>query len=493
MEIDRDLVERITREVVSRLGAAAPSAREGHAGSGGLLAVLTCGCSGIDEAVAQLEQCRSRFGSITILLCTCAEGKAGEEVARRVRPDRLLKESQGATSSEAIASATAVAIPICTMTTAAQIGLLMSDSLASSVAIKALVRRLPLVIATNSMLASLTRGDYIPPGFQSVGAEHIERLRRVGARPCDIRELSATLTGAPSSSPASLAPSTAAPAYSATIECAPAMKNLEDFVMASIADDPSCTPCIAKVHSAIEQCIAAGACRVGTAGATEKVKSGVAGMIDHTLLKAEATPAEVEKLCAEAREYRFKSVCINPGYVSLAKRLLRGSGVLVCTVVGFPLGATTTATKAAETRDAVADGADEIDMVINIGALKSGEYEKVKHDMEAVVEAAKGRVVKVILETHFLTDEEKVAACQLAVAAGVDFVKTSTGFGGGGATVADIALMRKVVGPNLGVKASGGVRTTEDAQKMISAGASRIGASASIAIATGKKSETKGY
>ncbi|RMH54803.1 MAG: deoxyribose-phosphate aldolase [Candidatus Hydrogenedentota bacterium] len=283
---------------------------------------------------------------------------------------------------------------------------------------------------------------------------------------------------------------------SATVDCRTAVEDIEEYLVSKLADDPTCAPCAARVRESIEECIAAGACRIGTTGSAEVAGNKgdrIAKMIDHTFLKPNATPKDIERLCAEARKFGFKSVCVNPTYVSLCKRLLRGSGVLVCTVIGFPLGATTTAAKAAETRDAVADGADEIDMVINVGALKAGEYEKVKHDIEAVVEAAKGRTVKVILETHLLTDEEKVAACQLCVAAGAHFVKTSTGFGGGGATPEDVALMRKVVGRSLGVKASGGVRTKEDAEKMIRAGATRIGASASVAIVTGKKSQKAGY
>jgi deoxyribose-phosphate aldolase len=310
-----------------------------------------------------------------------------------------------------------------------------------------------------------------------------------------VREVVARLqnTTAPNQAPSA---GRQAPAFvpSAAIECAPVVRRIEEYVTSAMADDPSCQPCAAKLRAAIDQCVDAGACRIGTFGESDtQAHGGVNRMIDHTLLKATTIPEEIEKLCAEARQYHFKSVCINPGYVSLCKRLLQGSGVLVCTVVGFPLGATTTAAKAAETRDAVADGADEIDMVINIGALKSGDYEKVKHDIEAVVEAAKGRTTKVIFETHLLTDEEKVAACQLSVAAGAHFVKTATGFSGGGATAEDIALMRRVVGPALGVKASGGVRSREDADKMIQAGANRIGASASIEIVTGKKSQSKGY
>lgn len=233
----------------------------------------------------------------------------------------------------------------------------------------------------------------------------------------------------------------------------------------------------------------AGACRVGhaTEGAAPHGQCGtLAEYIDHTLLKPTATDSEVLEVCRQAREYHFASVCINPAYVALTARELAGSGVKVCTVIGFPLGSTTSETKAFETRDAVAKGADEIDMVIHIGKLKSGDFEYVCNDIRAVVQSAQGRVVKVIIETSLLTDDEKVAACILAKAAGAHFVKTSTGFGGGGATPEDIALMRKTVGPTLGVKASGGVRDCESAHKLIEAGASRLGASASVAIVEGK-------
>jgi deoxyribose-phosphate aldolase len=214
--------------------------------------------------------------------------------------------------------------------------------------------------------------------------------------------------------------------------------------------------------------------------------TNVAAMIDHTLLKPEATRQQIESLCQEAKEYKFASVCVNPTWVSTAKELLAGSGVMVCTVIGFPLGATTSETKAFETKNAIENGAEEVDMVINIGALKDHNDELVEKDIRAVVEAAKGKAhTKVIIETSLLTKEEKVRACELSVKAGADFVKTSTGFSTGGATAEDIALMRKTVGPDVGVKASGGVRNTEDVQKMIEAGATRIGASSSIAIVNG--------
>ncbi|WP_445612726.1 deoxyribose-phosphate aldolase [Geobacillus sp. YF-1] len=213
----------------------------------------------------------------------------------------------------------------------------------------------------------------------------------------------------------------------------------------------------------------------------------MAKMIDHTLLKPEATKEQIIQLCREAKQYGFASVCVNPAWVKAAARELSGTDVRVCTVIGFPLGATTPETKAFETNNAIENGAGEVDMVINIGALKSGDDELVERDIRAVVEAAAGKaLVKVIIETALLTDEEKVRACQLAVKAGADYVKTSTGFSGGGATVEDVALMRRTVGDKAGVKASGGVRDRETAEAMIAAGATRIGTSSGVAIVRGQ-------
>ncbi|MCB0295006.1 MAG: deoxyribose-phosphate aldolase [Calditrichaeota bacterium] len=222
----------------------------------------------------------------------------------------------------------------------------------------------------------------------------------------------------------------------------------------------------------------------------------LAGYIDHTLLKPEAARSDIEKLCADARQYEFASVCINPSYVALAAKLLRGSPVRVCTVVGFPLGAHTAQIKALETRQAIREGAREIDMVINIGALKSGDTELLYRDIRSVVEACQdgGALCKVIIETALLTDAEKVTACETARRARANFVKTSTGFSGGGATTHDVSLMARAVrGSGMGVKASGGIRSQEDALAMIQAGATRIGASASVQIVQGDAKITESY
>ncbi len=212
----------------------------------------------------------------------------------------------------------------------------------------------------------------------------------------------------------------------------------------------------------------------------------LAKLIDHTLLKPAATQAQIEHLCGEARTYGFASVCVNPVWVKCAKKLLKGSGVKVCTVIGFPLGANTPTVKAFEAQQAVKDGADELDMVLSIGALKSGNSAAVLKDIRAVRNACPGKILKVILETCELTDAEKVTACQLAAKAGADYVKTSTGFSSGGATVKDVALLRQSIPPTMQVKASGGVRTLADLKKMTSAGATRIGTSGGVRIIEGK-------
>ncbi|MGH9309136.1 MAG: deoxyribose-phosphate aldolase [Vicinamibacterales bacterium] len=252
--------------------------------------------------------------------------------------------------------------------------------------------------------------------------------------------------------------------------------------------------CHAVVHDCcpdrLRSVVDAGATRLGV-HATGGAPAGVAAMIDHTLLKPEASRQDIEKLCREAAEFHFATVCVNPVWVAECARLLRTSGVGVCSVVGFPLGATTADVKHYETRRAIYDGAAEIDMVINIGALKSGDLRTVERDIEAVVDPCRqcGVTSKVIIEAALLTDEEKIAACTLTKAVGADFVKTSTGFGPGGATAADVALMRRVVGAEMGVKAAGGVRDLEGLKAMVAAGATRVGASAGVKIVQESKGQ----
>ncbi len=244
----------------------------------------------------------------------------------------------------------------------------------------------------------------------------------------------------------------------------------------------------------LPQVVANGAARLGYCGAGADVPKDLAEYIDHTLLRPDASPADIDQLCDEAAEYGFAAVCINPTWVARAKKRLRGTRITVASVVGFPLGANTPEIKAMEARRALRDGAREIDMVINIGALKGGEHELVKRDIAGVSDACRevGALNKVIIEAAYLTDEEKVIACRLAVAGRANYVKTSTGFGPGGATVFDVALMREVVGAKVGVKAAGGIHTAAEVREMITAGATRIGASAGIRIVSGEEGESGG-
>jgi deoxyribose-phosphate aldolase len=270
------------------------------------------------------------------------------------------------------------------------------------------------------------------------------------------------------------------------------LQRLIDTIVAELMPSVNARPqARCACHSVLDDCcpdrlrgvLDAGASRVGMY-ASGGAPAGVAALIDHTLLKPDATRQEIEALCREAAQFKFATVCINPTWVSTAARLLAGSGVGVCTVVGFPLGATTPDVKGYETRRAIFDGAREIDMVINVGALKSEDLATVERDIEAVTGPCRecGAVSKVIIEAALLTDDEKVAACTLAKTARADFVKTSTGFGPGGATVADVALMRRTVGDHMGVKAAGGVRDLDGLKAMVEAGATRIGASAGVKI-----------
>lgn len=308
----------------------------------------------------------------------------------------------------------------------------------------------------------------LSPGLEKVKSRKLDDIAQAGFEVQMLKSLPQAAAPVPGEAPACACPA-------ATGECA------------------GCGQCAQLIPDKVNKVVEAGAERLAGAPGVSGINQEVARMIDHTLLKPDATKEQVIKLCDEARRYNFASVCINPGFVKLSSECLKGCPAKVCTVIGFPLGATTSVAKAIETRDAIANGAQEIDMVINVGALKARDYELVRKDIEAVVEAANGKIVKVILETALLTDEEKIKGCQLAKEAGADFVKTSTGFGPGGATAHDIALMRETVGKYMGVKASGGIRDFATAQEMIKAGATRIGASASVSIVKGETQVSKGY
>jgi deoxyribose-phosphate aldolase len=285
------------------------------------------------------------------------------------------------------------------------------------------------------------------------------------------------------------------------------LQRLVQIIVEELKAATQAAPQRCSCHALLYECcpdrlravIDAGATRLGL-HAAGGAAAGVATMIDHTLLKPDATRSDIQALCREAAEYGFASVCVNPTWVAECARLLRDTSVKVCSVVGFPLGATTADTKHYETRRAIFDGAREIDMVLNVGALKSGDLRVVERDIEAVASPCRdtGVISKVIIEAALLTDEEKITACTIAKAAGADFVKTSTGFGPGGATAGDVALMRRVVGADMGVKAAGGVRDLEGLKAMVAAGATRIGASAGVRIVQESRGEqptaaSKGY
>ncbi len=272
--------------------------------------------------------------------------------------------------------------------------------------------------------------------------------------------------------------------------------SVEQVVSCLISDEActNCGLCVLKKPDAVSKIVDTGASRIGAQlGITSGLDKGLASMIDHTILKPDASREELTKICEEAKQCSFATVCVNSANIPLVARLLKGTSVKPIAVVGFPLGAATSQAKAFEAKEAIRAGAEEIDMVINIGALKSKDYKLVYEDIKRVVESSKPHKVKVIIETSNLDYDEKVAACVLSKTAGAAFVKTSTGFGKGGATVEDIALMRRVVGNDMEVKASGGIRTKEDAEAMVKAGANRIGASASVAIVTGKKAKKGNY
>ncbi len=263
-----------------------------------------------------------------------------------------------------------------------------------------------------------------------------------------------------------------------------AMSNTCD---ASASDCDACGNCVVRRPDDVQKIVDLGAVRLGIRGTTSE---GVARFIDHTLLKPDATKEELLTLCNEAKQHQFFSVCVNSSNVEFCKRALSGTTVKVVAVVGFPLGAASSGTKAYEAREAINAGAEEIDMVLNIGAMKSRNYALALDDIAKVVEASRNRKVKVIIETSNLTNTEKIIACALSKAAGAHFVKTSTGFGGGGATAEDVALMKEVVGADMEVKASGGIRSYQDVSNMLEAGATRVGASASVAIVQGKTAKT---
>lgn len=497
------IVEQIAREVMLKLKS--ESANRGSSYSppprlnpvGGTSAVtaksavlLTANFKVISQVLDQVKAILPNNGKL-IISSYVYDNFGGESLGRNYQ----LIHSKNSAPQKALEGVDHLIIPAMSINSLSKAANLMADSFATIVLTQALIDGVKVTIADESIIDA---NRYFPGGV----AKKIDSFRR------ELESMGVTFQRMPGMqvtpshkcsgcAAGNCASCTSCTPSKATTVSAPAPVKISSGKTADSCTPESCSKsygsCVSFCANKVKEVIEAGANRIEKGLEAPIPGHELARYIDHTLLKANATRDEIIKLCEEARENSFASVCVNPANVALSAQLLRGSPVKVCTVIGFPLGATSTFVKAMETRDAVANGATEIDMVINVGALKSKDYELVKNDIARVVEAANGNTVKVIFETSLLNDEEKVRACELSKLAGADFVKTSTGFSTGGATLEDICLMRQTVGPNMGVKASGGIRDNETAQRMIQMGATRIGASASVAIVRNEKDGGKGY
>ncbi len=475
MDLDlKHLVETITAEVVNRIEKSGSVKNDTSVKSKNpspvALAVIGDGEEGFDDAFETVRDLFAGGLNCALAISERAGERMGEEGIKKISPSvRVVQKDVPAEIYGLLQETSLVIVPVLTLGDAFKISSLIGDTFVSKLVLQALFIGKKVVAAPDGIFLSLSmssdKTQSSNPALNARLRERLDQLRQLGIEMVSLRNFREHLEEFFASSPS--------PSSEGVLTCSWSKEGICG----------GCGLCVQGVPENVEAIINAGASRVGASlGIKGQVDSAVAAMIDHTMLKPEVTRDQIIKLCEEARKYRFASVCINPIYVSLARDLLSGSPVKVCTVIGFPLGADTSVTKAMETRDAIANGADEVDMVINVGALKAGDYNLVRDDIKAVVASAGGRVVKVILETALLNDEEKRKACRLTKEAGADFVKTSTGFGPGGATVDDIALMREEVGKYMGVKASGGIRDYDQAMAMIKAGATRIGASASVAI-----------
>lgn len=480
-----ELVEEITRQVLSRLVEARKQplnkmASISRSSGQRALIILTGGAEKLDEVYRQIELIANNCTNLTVVMSRSAEKIIGVHQIRRLAPSSTVITGFCEDPHGVLDTVDVVYIPVLTLNTASRIAQLQTDNVAGILAVFAILRGISVIAATDSIYCCqiAEHPERIPPAAQRNIDSILQALRNYGVVLVPIEQLTARASSNRSQSNASISP---APASFSSDSAFSRPKSCDEL------DCDACGKCVERTPTAVQSIINSGADRIGASPGVIVGDPQVAGLIDHTILKADATEEEIQMLCEEARRLNFASVCVNPTNVALAARFLRGSPVKVCTVVGFPLGATTSTTKAMETRDAVANGATEVDMVVNVGALKSGNDQLVEEDIRAVVRAAKGQaLVKVILEMALLTREEKITGCEIAKRAGADFVKTSTGFGPSGATVEDVALMRETVGPTMGIKAAGGIRTFEDAQAMVAAGATRIGASASVAIVKGE-------
>jgi len=481
---NKNLIELITREVLSSYKntsaqpAGQPAAKPSK-GAANVLIVLT-GVSNLREVFYREVEKLSGV-KYDILLSDGAKAVFDKsELASKTRAANIYTSFQYSERSEFLNRYDAVVLAFMSLSALNHISSLNTDSMVCNYLIWHMISKKPLIASAEPLLNQI--GDTRPAIMREIN-QKISKLTEYGVSVTPLAQICQALERACGE----IYPYSTLPAGSTAGQAA----------CSTPGNCTSCGYCFVKRESDVNIIKDSGAARISSNPGVEtlsgRVDTVLARMIDHTLLKPDAKQSDIDKLCTEAAKYKFASVCINPGWVKYCSQRLAGSGVMVCTVVGFPLGATSTSAKSCETVQAIADGADEIDMVINIGALKSGNLQLVEDDIRQVVRAAGGKTVKVILETSLLNDEEKTAACRLSKNARAHFVKTSTGFGGGGATAADIALMRKTVGPEMGVKASGGVRDLKTAKEMIAAGATRVGASASVAIVSGAASDSKGY
>jgi deoxyribose-phosphate aldolase len=431
--------------------------------------ILLCGGNReIPEVLRQIEMISKSHSNIFIVMTHAATKVIGiPEIRQASEGGTIITEYSAEYFDDILSNCDVIYVPILSLNTAAKVAALNADTLGTITMVFGLMYGKPVIAARDSIYCCQITPENIPSVMKNRINDIIGQLNGMGIKMVDIFHLT-DHQSFPSSLP-----------QGSTFTIGSAGKNITIH---------------GKSQVVVKALVNGGASRITSESGIDGYDMEIASSIDHTNLHADATEEEIIKLCEEADMYKFASVCVNPTNVSLAAKYLKNSSVKVCTVIGFPLGATTPTVKAIETRDAIANGAEEVDMVINVGALKSGNDKLVREDIEAVVSAAAGRaIVKVILETALLTKEQIVKGSLLTKLGGADFVKTSTGFSTAGALVEDIALMRKTVGPEMGVKAAGGIRTHEVAEEMIKAGATRIGASASIAIVKGTDSKSGKY
>jgi len=493
--MDKGLVEKITKEVVARYSKKADAKK--------VLVVFMGGDRNLETSVSAVEKISQQIET-KILLTKSAEKIIGIEKLSRIKCE-LIKDDGKQNPIQLSSWPDMLVVAIFTLNGLTKIALLSPDSLHSNVIIGCLERGIPVIAVRDSIWCSCYNPPALGTALYKKVEEYISQIKSYGVKVINADELvnealkPSSTTSGNTYKEIKLTMSSGGKIFGVQSNMGgPSLETSKSsfkFASIGVADEcpaftnpgiecSACGRCVERKSGSVKAVVEAGAARISASDA-KNIGLKIAPMIDHTMLKANATQEEIGKLCEEARKYSFASVCINPANVALASRLLSGSVAKVCTVIGFPLGATTPTVKAIEARDAIANGADEIDMVINVGAIKSGNYALALDDIKAVREATRGKILKVILETAYLNKAEKIKACQLSKEAGADFVKTSTGFGPSGATVEDIRLMRETVGPSMGVKASGGIRTQDDAKKMVDAGATRVGASASVAIVLG--------